>query len=323
MVRGQLASPILTGGLVQKTLNSSIVCSGIGLHSGHPVTMTLRPAGVNTGIRFVRTDIAGSDKARDIAADWQSVVDTRLCTVLGNADGVTVSTVEHLMAALAGCGIDNLLIELNGPEVPIMDGSALPFVALIERAGITAQAAARRAIRVIKPVEVRDGDRRVSVTPASTISFSFEIDFPDAAVARQEGYIRLANGAFKSDLAQARTFGFMRDVEMLRANGFALGGSLDNAIVVDEGKIVNAEGLRYGDEFVRHKVLDAVGDLYLAGAPILGHFHGVRSGHALNNQLLHALMADDSAWFYDNAPADQSHAGWVSGLAEAGLARTA
>lgn len=307
---------------MQKTLKSAISCDGVGLHSGRPVSMTLLPADVNTGIRFIRTDISDA-AARDVAADWRNVVDTRLCTVLGNADGVTVGTVEHLMAALAGCGVDNLLIELTGPEVPIMDGSALPFVALIEQAGLVSQAAARRAIRVVKPVEVRDGDRRVSVTPASTVSFSFEIDFPDAAVARQEGYIRLANGAFKSDLAQARTFGFLRDVERLRASGLALGGSLDNAIVVDEGRVLNADGLRYGDEFVRHKVLDAIGDLYLAGAPLLGHFHGVRSGHALNNILLRVLMADDTAWFYDHAPADIGHGNWVSGSTQASLARTA
>jgi UDP-3-O-[3-hydroxymyristoyl] N-acetylglucosamine deacetylase len=248
------------------------------------------------------------------------VANSTLCTVLANEHGATVGTIEHLMAALSGCGIDNAVIELDGPEVPIMDGSAAPFVFLIECAGIAHQAAARRAIRVLRRVEVREGGRSVSLSPGTGSSFSFEIDFPSAAVAHQEGYIRLAQGSFEADLARARTFGFLSEVESLRARGLALGGSLDNAIVVDGDSVLNPGGLRFEDEFVRHKLLDSIGDLYLAGAPIIGHFHGHRSGHALNHRLLDALFADDAAWCFDTArDPDQPHAGWIAG----GLAQTA
>jgi len=262
--------------------------------------MTLLPAAPDTGIVFRRTDLAGG--GAEIVADWRNVVDTRLCTTLGHKTHgklATVATVEHLLAAIAGCHLDNVAIELNGPEVPAMDGSAAPFVFLIDCAGVVAQPRAeKRAIQILKHVSV--GDHRVgaSLAPSSGFSVSFEIDFEAAAIARQEYFVSLENGAFKSEIARARTFGMADDVERLRAAGLALGGSLDNAVVVDGERVVNPEGLRYEDEFVRHKVLDAVGDLTLAGASILGHFHGFRSGHEVHNRLLRALFADSAAWRY-------------------------
>jgi UDP-3-O-[3-hydroxymyristoyl] N-acetylglucosamine deacetylase len=280
----------------QRTLKTAIGCTGVGLHSGAKVTMTLHPAEADTGIRFKRTDIAG--RGAIVPALWSSVGDTRMNTCLVNEEGVQVGTVEHLMSALAGSGIDNCLIEINGPEVPVMDGSAAPFLFLIECAGTVEQAAPRRAIRVLKRVTVTDGEKVASLSPASAFSLRFEIDFASQAISRQEFSINLTKGAFKSEISRARTFGFEQEVAMLRAHGLARGGSLDNAVVIDSTgtKVLNDDGLRYGDEFVRHKILDAVGDLSLAGAPILGAFHGIRSGHALNNQLLRALFADQTAW---------------------------
>jgi UDP-3-O-[3-hydroxymyristoyl] N-acetylglucosamine deacetylase len=288
----------------QRTLKSSINCTGVALHSGIKVSMTLKPAPLDTGIVFHRTDIKG--KGARIPARWDHVVDTRMCSVLGNADGVTVGTVEHLMAALAGCRIDNAVIEINGAEVPVMDGSASPFVFLIECAGVVEQEAPRRAIRVLKPVTVRDGDKQVTLTPASGFAIDFEIDFRNTAVSRQALGLSLINGTFKKELARARTFGFMHEVEALWAMGLARGGSLDNAVVVSGDKILNEDGLRYEDEFVRHKILDAIGDLYLAGAPVLGHFHGVCSGHAHTNRLLRELLADPDAWCWENATDDEA-----------------
>ena len=281
----------------QRTLKTDIGCTGIGLHSGSKVSLTLHPADINTGVRFLRTDApAGTG---EIAAHWDKVTDTRLCTQITNEHGVSVGTVEHLMSALRGCDIDNVLVELNGPEVPIMDGSAEPFVFLIDCAGTVAQPASRHAIRVLRPIEVTDGDRSARLSPGPGSSFSFMIDFPSAAISRQEGRIQLINGAFRHDLARARTFGFANEVERLRASGLARGGSLENAIVVRDDRVLNEGGLRFSDEFVRHKMLDAVGDLYLAGAPIIGHYHGEKAGHALNNSLLRALLSDEAAWCYD------------------------
>jgi UDP-3-O-[3-hydroxymyristoyl] N-acetylglucosamine deacetylase len=285
------------GTIRQQTLKSEISCTGVALHSGDSVTMTLRPSAIDTGIVFKRTDIAGAGEI--IPAQWDKVVDSRLCTMLGNGAGVTISTVEHLMAALAGSAIDNVIVEVSGPEVPIMDGSAAPFQFLIECAGVVDQPAPRRAIRVLKDITVEENGSRVSLTPADCFSVSFEIDFASAAVARQQVSVSLVNGTFKKELARARTFGFLHEVEQMRAAGLARGGSLDNAVVIGDDKVLNEEGLRYDDEFVRHKALDAVGDLYLAGAPILGHFHGIRSGHGLNSRLLEALFADDDAWQAD------------------------
>lgn len=279
----------------QRSLKNAIECTGVGLHSGRRVKMTLHPAAPDTGIVFVRTDVA--DGAR-IPALWSQVCDTRLNTCLADDAGTQVRTVEHLMAALAGMGIDNALIAVDGPEVPAMDGSAAPFLFLMECAGIVEQDAPRRAIRVLKPVTVGEGDRKAVLTPGEGFSLKFTIDFPVAAIRRQTCSFAMTDGVFKKEIGRARSFGFEQEVAAMRAVGLGLGGSLENAVVIasDGQRVLNEEGLRYDDEFVRHKVLDAVGDLYLAGAPIIGHFHGVRSGHALNNRLLQALFADDSAW---------------------------
>jgi len=281
----------------QKTLKSPINCSGIALHSGKKVNMTLSPAPVDSGIVFRRTDIAGSGSVID--ASWKNVIDTRLCTSLGDENGVVVATVEHLMAALAGCGIDNAEIEISGPEAPVMDGSAAPFVFLVECAGIVEQDAPRRVIRVLKPVGVRDGEAAASLMPAEAFSLDFEIKFAGTAVDHQAITVGVEQGTFKKELSRARTFGFLHEVERLWAAGLARGGSLDNAVVVSGEKVLNEEGLRFDNEFVRHKVLDAIGDLYLAGAPIVGRFKGSCSGHATNNQLLRALFADRKAWTFD------------------------
>jgi UDP-3-O-[3-hydroxymyristoyl] N-acetylglucosamine deacetylase len=291
----------------QRTLNCSKSLTGTALHSGTQVKLTLKPADANTGILFRRTDCISADGSEGviIPARWDHVIDTRMCTVLGNDDGVRVGTVEHLMAALAGCGIDNAEIDIDGPEVPIMDGSSEPFVALIESAGVIEQAAPRRVIRIHKDLQVVVGDSKASLAPGDCLDLSVEIDFESKAVARQTFSLGLMNGSFRKELSRARTFGFLHEVEQLRAAGLAKGGSLENAIVISGDEILNEEGLRFDDEFVRHKMLDAVGDLYLAGAPIIGCFGGARSGHAANNALLHALFADKDAWSYDVMRGDE------------------
>lgn len=282
---------------LQHTLKNSIGCTGIGLHSGVKVNMTLHPATPDSGIVFRRTDLPADDCA--VRARWDSVTDTTLCTTIGNQTGVKVATVEHLIAALAGCGIDNVLVELDGPEVPIMDGSSAPFVFLIDCAGRVEQTAPRRSIRVLKPVEIVEEGRSAALLPSDGFSVAFEISFDSAAIATTTGFYDLHNGGFRRDICRARTFGFERDVDRLIELGFARGGSLDNVVVIGrDDEILNEGGLRYGDEFVRHKILDTVGDLYLAGAPLLAHFEGQRSGHQLNNQLLQALFSDPSAWEY-------------------------
>lgn len=280
----------------QKTLKSSIHCSGIGLHGGEKISLALHPADVNTGIVFRRSDIRGV--AADVPAHFENVHDTRLCTSLSNDAGVSVGTVEHLMAALAGCEIDNVEIVLSGPEVPIMDGSAEPFVFLIECAGIAEQSSARRAIRILKPIIAQSGDAVAKLTPSDSFAMKLAIDFDNAAIGEQSFEFGVDAKVFKDEISRARTFGFLEDVEALRKAGLALGGSLDNAVVVSGDRILNDGGLRYQDEFVRHKALDCIGDLYLAGAPILGLFTGHRVGHAINNQLLRALFADSEAWTY-------------------------
>jgi UDP-3-O-[3-hydroxymyristoyl] N-acetylglucosamine deacetylase len=285
--------------ICQKTLKNEIHCTGIGLHSGAHVLMTLKPAAPDSGIVFKRSDLAGD--AAWVPATWDRVGDTRMCTALINDHDVRVGTVEHLLAALAGCEVDNAVIEIDGPEVPIMDGSAAPFVFLIECAGLVEQDVPRRAIKVLKPVSVVDGERRAKMLPGDGFSVSFEIEFDSAAVSRQRCSFRIANGTFKSDICRARTFGFLHEVDQLREAGLARGGSLDNAVVVNGDKVMNEGGLRYKDEFVRHKVLDFIGDLYLAGAPIIGHVAGFQSGHSLNNKLLRALFEDDEAWRYIEA----------------------
>ena len=280
----------------QKTLKRPIHCSGIGLHTGSKVSLSLSPAEADTGIVFVRTDLPAGRAV--IRADYANVVDTRLCTAIANEHGAQVATIEHLLAALAGCEIDNLIVQLNAAEVPAMDGSAEPFVFLIECAGVQEQAQPRRAIEILRPVMAGTSDRFASLTPSPDTIFSIEIDFDNKAVARQEYSLALSPDAFKNDVSRARTFGFLHEVDALRAQGLARGGSLDNAVVISGDKVLNEGGLRYEDEFARHKALDSVGDIYLAGAPICGHYRGVRAGHHMNNLLLRALMADERAWAY-------------------------
>lgn len=280
--------------LKQQTLKNSIGCTGVGLHSGVKVTMTICPAEADSGIRFKRIDISGGQAV--IEAGWRNVVDSRLCSTIANKDGVSIATIEHLMAAFAGMGIDNALVEINGPEVPIMDGSAAPFAFLIECAGVRQLDAPRMAIRIKKPVEVHETNRFATLAPSDVFALGFDIEFASTAVACQSHTVELVNGAFKKEVARARTFGFEHEVAALRAAGLLKGGSLDNAVVVSGDKVLNDSGLRYADEFVRHKILDSVGDLYLAGRPIIGRFHGSRSGHATNHRLLAVLFADASAY---------------------------
>ncbi len=286
----------------QRTLARPATFSGIGLHCGLPVACILHPADPDTGIVFIRTDV--SDRDNRIPADWSHLRESQLCTRIGNKAGVEVQTIEHLMAALAGFEIDNALIEINGPEVPIMDGSAEPFMTLLESAGAAEQTAARRFIRVLKPVSVTLGDAEAKLVPADEFSIDFEIEFEAPAIGRQQLHCIMINGNFRHELSAARTFGVLEDVERLQEAGFALGGSLENAIVVDRDLILNKGGLRFDDEFVRHKMLDSMGDLYLAGAPILGAFQGVRSSHALNCALVTQLLNDTSAWETDYIDAD-------------------
>lgn len=300
---------------MQHTLASAITVNGIGLHSGTEVRMTLLPAPADSGIVFVRTDV--TDRDNRVPARWNAVVDTRLCTVIGNGDGVTVGTIEHLMAALRGCGIDNLVVELDGPEVPVMDGSAAPFVERIDETGLKVQAAPRRAIKVLKEISIEEGGKTARLLPASGSSFGGLIDFDHPSIGCQKYEIQLVNGNFRHDLADARTFGFLHEVEALRSNGLALGGSLDNAIVLDDSKVLNNGGLRYFNEFIRHKLLDAIGDLYLAGGPIIGAFEADKPGHAMNNALLHKLFATKDAWKMVDVFMDDDSAASVSfGLGE-------
>ena len=297
---------------MQNTIRTPISLQGVGLHSGKDITLSVAPAAENSGIVFVRTDV--TDKNNVIPARWDSVVDTQLCTVIGNEAGVTVGTIEHLMSALRGCNIDNARIELDGVEVPVMDGSAMPFVELIERAGTQKQDAPRRALRILKEVSVEKDGKTVTLRPSDGAVFGGTIDFDHPEIGEQKYETRLLNGNFKHDIAQARTFGFLHEVEWMRERGLAQGGSLDNAIVLDQGSVMNPDGLRFTDEFIRHKLLDAIGDLYLAGAPIMGAYDGYKAGHEMNNLILRALFADDSAYEYteifDDLPVNGTmHAG--------------
>jgi len=278
----------------QQTLRNRISCTGVGLHGGIKVSMTLRPSDAGTGILFRRLDLPAD--VADIAARWDCVTGTMLGTTVTNEHGHSVATIEHLMAALAGCGIDNVIVELDAGEVPIMDGSSAPFVFLIECAGVAAQNAPRRVIRVLKPVSVEDQGRSVSLRPADRFTLRFEIDFDSPVVAHQECEFDAATMTFKDELCRARTFGFRHEVDALQERGLIRGGSLDNAIVVDHDGVLNEGGLRFDDEFARHKALDAVGDLYLAGGPLLARYEGIRAGHELNSRLLQALFADSTAW---------------------------
>jgi UDP-3-O-[3-hydroxymyristoyl] N-acetylglucosamine deacetylase len=281
----------------QRTIKASLATTGVGLHSGQRVELTLRPAAPDTGIVFRRVDL---DPPVDIPADPQRVTDTRMASTLtALADpSVRVATVEHLMSALAGLGIDNLFVDVTAPEIPILDGSAGSFVFLIQSVGVVEQSALKRFIRVKRPVEVREGDKFARLEPHAGFSLEFSIAFGHPAIdaTGQRFAIDFANTSYVKEIARARTFGFMHDVEALRAAGLAQGGSLENAIVMDEYRVLNAEGLRYDDEFVKHKILDAIGDLYLAGHPLLASYHAHKSGHALNNQLLRALLSQADAW---------------------------
>ena len=278
----------------QRTLKTTIRATGVGLHSGQKVFMTLRPAAADTGIVFRRTDL---DPVAEIPARADLVTETMLCTGLTEGPG-KVMTVEHLLSALAGLGIDNCYVDLSASEVPIMDGSAGPFVFLLQSAGIQEQAAPKRFIRILEPVEVRDGDKIARFDPYDGFKLDFTVQFDHPAIpsAQSRAMVDFSTTTYVKEVSRARTFGFMRDLEFMRERNLGLGGSMDNAIVLDEFRVLNEDGLRYADEFVRHKILDAVGDLYLAGHPVLGAFTGFKSGHALNNKLVRALMARAGAW---------------------------
>lgn len=279
----------------QRTIKQAISSTGVGLHKGNKVNLTLRPAAPNTGLVFRRVDL---EPVVDIKAAPELVRDTRMCTCLINDDNVRVSTVEHLLAAIAGMGIDNLIIEVDSHEIPIMDGSSHPFVYLLQSAGVEEQSVAKKFVRVTQPVRVEDGDKWAELLPHDGFRIDFAIDFEHPAIAGTNQIVSMdfSSQNFIRDISRARTFGFMKDIEMLRANNLALGGSMDNAVVLDEFRVLNNDGLRYDDEFVKHKILDAVGDLYMGGHSILGHLRAYKSGHALNNQLLVALMENQEAW---------------------------
>lgn len=278
----------------QRTLKNVIRATGVGLHTGEKVYLTLRPAAADTGIVFRRVDL---DEPMDIRAHPDNVGDTRLSTTL-TQNGASISTVEHLLSAFAGLGIDNAYVDVSAPEVPIMDGSAGPFVFLIQSAGVEEQNVAKKFIRIKRPISVEDGDKRASFEPFDGFKVSFSIDFdhPVFSERTQSASVDFSSTSFVKEVSRARTFGFIRDIEMLRQANLALGGSMDNAIVVDDYRILNDDGLRYEDEFVKHKILDAIGDLYLLGHSLIGAFSGHKSGHALNNKLLKALLAEESAW---------------------------
>ena len=277
----------------QKTIKNEISFSGIGLHSGKKSHITIKPSEVNSGINFLRTDVKDVNKNALIMALWHNVSSTTLSTTISNGD-VSVSTIEHLMSALSGMHIDNALILIDGPEVPIMDGSSKPFVELFEKAGLVKQDEYRKILKIIKKVEVSNGESLVKILPSNYFSIDFEIVFDSHLINSQLCQLQLINGNYKSDVASARTFGFEKDVQKLREKGYALGGSLENAVVVGDNNILNTGGLRFKDEFVRHKILDSIGDLYLAGYPVQGYFSGKKSGHYLNNQLLNKLLSDHS-----------------------------
>jgi len=275
----------------QQTIKSDISLKGIGLHSGKIVHLTIKPSNADSGIKFIRTDLI---KNNIVDALWSNVSSTNLCTTISNEKGISISTIEHLMSALSGMHVDNVNIFIDSSEVPIMDGSSLPFVELLENSGIEMQELNRKIILVKKEIIVSNNDSYAKIIPNNHFSIDFEIDFSSNLINKQACQLQLINGNYKSDISSARTFGFEKDVDYLRANGLALGGSLENAVVVGEKHILNKEGLRFKDEFVRHKILDSIGDLYLAGRPVQGYFFGSKSGHFLNNQLLRKLFSDKS-----------------------------
>ncbi|MGQ0285759.1 UDP-3-O-acyl-N-acetylglucosamine deacetylase [Pasteurellaceae bacterium 22721_9_1] len=294
----------------QRTLKQSVKVTGVGLHSGNKVTLNLRPAAVNTGIVYCRTDL---NPAVVFPADAKAVRDTMLCTCLINDDGVRISTVEHLNAALAGLGIDNLIIEVDAPEIPIMDGSASPFVYLLLDAGIEEQNASKKFIRVKQKIRVEDGDKWAEIAPYDGFRLNFTIDFNHPAITKNLSYYSLEFSAqnFVHQISRARTFAFMKDIEYLQSQGLALGGSLDNAIVLDNYRVLNEDGLRFNNELVRHKMLDSIGDLFMCGYNLIGEFSAYKSGHGLNNKLLRALLENQSSWefvtFEDKQTVPQSY----------------
>lgn len=292
---------------MQATLSRAVRFEGVGVHGGQRAVAVVSPAAAGAGITFIRTDIY--DKLNRIPARFDAVVDTRLCTVLANASGATVSTVEHLMAALAGLGVTNATICIDGPEIPIMDGSSAPFIREMKKVGIRLQDARQPALRINKEVVVEKDGKRVSLAPARWFEMSFEIDFVEPAIGLQRRDMVMVNGVFIDELSKARTFGRLEDAEKLRSLGLARGASLDNAIVVDGDKVLNRGGLRFADEFVRHKMLDAVGDLALAGAPIIGRYEGDKAGHGMTNLLLRALFAQPDAWTWDVLDSDHAMGG--------------
>jgi UDP-3-O-[3-hydroxymyristoyl] N-acetylglucosamine deacetylase len=295
MARGMLAG-------TQTTLRGHATVKGIGVHSGSPVTLTLHPAEPNSGIVFLRSGLDGQ-RDREIVAGFRSVTATEFATVLGDQNGPAVSTTEHVLSALYGLGIDNAVVEVDGPEVPIMDGSAQAFVEAIDQAGIVTQQASRRYIKVLKPVRVSKNACFGELLPhARGLRIETEIEFDHPMIGRQVYALDVEPATFRRELARARTFGFMRDVAKLWSAGYALGASFENTVVVAENRVLNAEGVRFPDEFVRHKVVDAIGDMALAGAPLIGCYRSVRGGHKLNHAVLCALMADRSAWTYVEMP---------------------
>ncbi len=279
---------------LQHTLVNPVHFEGVGIHTGAITHVTIAPAAPNSGVTFMRTDV--TDRDPRIPARAENVCETRLGTVIGNTDGVTVSTIEHIMAVLSALAIDSAVISLDGPEAPIMDGSCEPFVRLIDRVGRRPQGSPRAWLEILEPIVVQDGDKSAALLPADQFEVSFEIAFDSAAIGVQRLDLRIDEHTFRRDLADARTFGFLHEVEALRAAGLARGGTLDNVVVIDQGQVMNPGGLRRPDEFVRHKILDALGDLALLGGPILGRYEGRFSGHALNNALARAVIAQPDAW---------------------------
>lgn len=286
---------------LQRTLKKEIFCSSIGLHTGRKVNMMVKPAPVDTGIIFIRKDL---QDARPIPADFNMVCDTTLATSLGT-NGVTVSTVEHILSAFSGMGLDNALIELDSFEVPIMDGSARPFVNMLKEVGTRPQGKFKKILVIKKPVSVKDGEGSAMLLPSDEFKITYEIDFAHQAIGRQSYSVIFSDKNYEDNICSARTFGFLKEVEFLQAKGLGLGGSLDNVIILDDEKIINKDGLRMPDEFVKHKILDAIGDLFLLGMPIIGHFVAHKSGHRLNNLLLRELMRHENSWEIITAGYDQ------------------
>lgn len=278
----------------ERTLVAPAIIAGVGVHSGRRVRLAVRPAPAGTGVVFIRTDV--SDRDNVLPVSGEAVVEARLNTMIENADGVRLSTIEHLMAAFAALGVSNAIVEVDGPELPIMDGSALPFVQLLDRAGFRRQEAPVRYIEILEPIRVEEGDKSAVLLPCDRYEMRFEIDFPSPVIGRQVVDFVVDEATFRSEIMAARTFGFAHEVEALRQAGLARGGSLENAVVIDGDRILNPEGLRMEREFVRHKALDAIGDLYVLGAPLIGRYEGLRAGHALNNKLVRALLASPQSW---------------------------